>query len=100
MAFFAMMILFIAFMRFGRFHRMRRWHRGYMYGWHPYRHLHQLRYAGQMPVRPSVQAQAPRESAFELLKRKYVKGEISDHQYESELDALLKTPEGRREIDA
>jgi hypothetical protein len=92
MAFFAMMFLIFALTRFGRVHCLRRAHRSYAYGWHQDRHLHQLRYASPAPATP------PRQSAFEVLKRRYVKGEITDHQYESELDAMLKTPEGRREI--
>jgi uncharacterized membrane protein len=92
MTFFAMMFLIFVFMRFGRFHRMRRWHRGYAFGCHPYRQLHPLRYE------PEVRPPAPRETAFETLKRKYVKGELSDDQYEAQLDQLLSTPEGRREI--
>ena len=92
MGFLALMILFFAFMRFGRFHRMRRWPGMYAYGCYPQRRFHELRYA-----RP-VSHREPRESAFEALKRRYVKGEISDDQYEAELDDLLRTPEGRRAV--
>ena len=94
MGFIAMMILIFVFMRFARFHRMQRWHGGYACGWRARERLHRLEYA----PRPAAPAPAPRESAFESLKRRYVKGELSDYQYESELDQLLRTPEGRREI--
>lgn len=49
---------------------------------------------------PRVPAEPPvkRESAFELLKKRYVAGQLSDEQYERELDALLHTPEGRAQI--
>ncbi len=40
----------------------------------------------------------PRESEFEALKRRYVEGELSDEQYESALDVLFLTAEGRRQV--
>lgn len=43
-------------------------------------------------------AAAPRESEFDALKRRYVAGELSDEQYEAELDVLFRTPEGRRQV--
>ena len=95
MAFFVMMFLFFAFMRFGRYHRMRR-NRAFTCGWSQQRDMYRLRYAGQT-VNPQPSAE-PRESAYEKLKRRYVKGEISDYQYETELDELLRTPEGRRQV--
>ncbi|HKO18612.1 MAG TPA: SHOCT domain-containing protein [Acidobacteriaceae bacterium] len=52
-------------------------------------------YHGQQPVPPQP---VPQPSAFEQLKARYVKGEIGDEQYESALDDLLKTPEGRGQI--
>ena len=90
MGFLALMILFLAFVRCGRVHRMRRWHGAYAFDCRGSRHWRPLHYAPPAP--------APRESTFEALKRRYVKGEISDYQYEAELDQLLRTPEGRREI--
>ena len=39
-----------------------------------------------------------RESAFEVLKKRYVAGELNDEQYEREVDALLQTPEGRAQL--
>lgn len=96
MSFFAMMFLFFALMRFGRYHRMRRgWYGAYMCSRYAQRDQYQLRYAGQTMPQPRAE---PRESAYEKLKRRYVKGEISDFQYESELDELLKTPEGRSQV--
>jgi hypothetical protein len=95
MAFFAMMFLFFVFMRFGRFQRMRRGQRAYMCGRYSQRNLYPLRYAGQTVAQTPAE---PHESAYEKLKRRYVRGELSDYQYETELDELLKTPEGRRQV--
>ena len=89
MGFLALLILFFAV---SRFLRMREWQRGFAYGCYPRRHYHRLHYSHAAP------APQPRETAFETLKRRYVTGELSDEQYESHLDALLKTPEGRREL--
>lgn len=38
----------------------------------------------------------PRLNAFERLKQRYVSGEITDEQYESELDVLLRGRETRK----
>jgi hypothetical protein len=37
----------------------------------------------------------PREAALESLKRRYVTGELSDEQYERELDTLFRATSGR-----
>lgn len=50
------------------------------------------------PAMRSPVPAAPPESEFEKLKRRYVAGELSDEQYEAELDVLFRTPEGRRQI--
>lgn len=73
--------------------RTRRW-RGELPGWRPYGRMRDRhREFSQTPV-PAAPAPAV-ESTFELLKKRYVKGELSDEQYERALDDLLKTPEGR-----
>lgn len=43
-------------------------------------------------------ARPPRESEFDALKRRYVSGELSDEQYEAELDVLFSTPAGRQQV--
>lgn len=92
MVFFAMMFLIFVFLRFGRFHHMRRGHCGGQFGWQPHRQRQRLR-----AERPMAEP-APKLSPFEALKERYVRGAISDMQYESELDALLRTPEGRSQV--
>ncbi|HEX6560159.1 MAG TPA: hypothetical protein VF021_11870 [Longimicrobiales bacterium] len=47
---------------------------------------------------PPPQVTPPQETAFDVLKKRYVAGRISDDQYERELDALLRTPEGRAQL--
>ena len=90
MTIFAMIFLLWAFMRIGRTHRMRHWHCGP--GYVAYGQLHYRGRANHPRVRHA------RESAFESLKQRYVSGELSDSEYESELDAWLQTPEGRRTL--
>ena len=78
-----MVILWMVLARVTGFRRRRHFrHWGY----------YQLAQPNQFPV-PLVAP--PKESAFDVLKRRFVKGEISDSQYEQELDRLLKTPEGK-----
>ena len=77
---FAFFLLFIAFFRFGR--RRHRWHRDYAY----------------FPQPAAIPVELPKETAFDALKRRYVNGELSDERYQDELDKLLKTPEGRSQI--
>jgi len=77
MFFFAMLFLMFASMRFAhrgryRFARMRCYH-------HHYRH--------HLPER--VQRE-PQHTPFERLKQRYVDGDLSDEQYEDELDKLLR----------
>ena len=99
MSIFAFMMLIFVFSRLsGR----RRWrhHRGvYVWGWrsgeHPFTQLRRGRYV-RAGVEPPAPVKAP--TAFESLKARYVDGSLSDAQYESELDALLKTPEGRSQM--
>jgi len=87
---------------FARLRRRRRW----------WRHPGVVLWQGQpfgpwwlhVPERDvlSAQRQVPapvkRETAFESLKKRYVAGQLSDEQYEREVDALLQTPEGRAQV--
>lgn len=91
MSFLAMLILIFAFVRFGRLLHVRRWHCGSRLDWDE-RRRHELRRVQPAP-------EPPRVSAFEALKDRYVRGVITDSQYESELDRLLRTPDGRREME-
>ena len=89
----AMMFLIWVFIRFGRFQRLRSRHCGARFGWQPHGRPQRLR-----SERPAAEPEAPKLSAFNALKERYVRGAISDVQYESELDALLRTPEGRSQV--
>jgi hypothetical protein len=40
----------------------------------------------------------PPESRLDALKRRFVSGELSDEQYEREVDALLRSPGGMAEL--
>ena len=87
MSIFGMMMLFFVFSRvMGR-------RRGY---WQ--RYSIPLRGPVELPVAVPAPVTIPRENAFEALKRRYVNGELSDERYQDELDSLLKTPEGRSQI--
>jgi hypothetical protein len=53
------------------------------------------RFPSELPVlaaggRRPPRREATREGALEALKRRYVAGELSDEQYEQELDALFR----------
>ena len=76
--FFAMLIMFFIFMRLasGRCHRFPQLH-------HYHHHNHR-----QRPVR--LQPAPPKPTPFERLKQRYVDGDLSDEQYEEELDKLLR----------
>jgi hypothetical protein len=78
MFFLAMLFLMFAFMRIagGGRHRFGRVH--------CYNHHHR----GQRPVQ--LQGPAPQPTPFERLKQRYVDGDLSDEQYEEELDKLLR----------
>ena len=78
MLFFAMLFLAFAFMRVatGGRHRFGRLH--------CYNHHHHW----QRPVQ--LQPPAPTLTPFERLKQRYVDGDLSDEQYEEELDKLLR----------
>jgi uncharacterized membrane protein len=88
MSFLAMMFVFWAIMRWGGLHRMRHWQCNSGYTTHPQLHYHRRAHR--------TRVQSPRENAFDTLKRRYVEGDLNDSEYEAELDALLRTPEGRR----
>lgn len=85
--FFAMMILLFVVMRFAVGGP-----RGRCMPMHHHRHW-QLQ---QARVRPRVQPAQPEPNAFERLKQRYVRGDLTDAQYESEVDALLRAPETRK----
>jgi hypothetical protein len=76
--FFAMLILMFVFMRLtvGRRHRFARLR--------CYNHHY-----GHRPVR--IPQPAPEPTPFERLKQRYVDGDLSDEQYEDELDKLLRS---------
>lgn len=82
MMFFMMMLLFFVVMRVS--HGRRR----HFAPWHCQHH-----HLSARPVRQAVAK--PEPNAFERLKVRYVQGELSDEQYESAVDELLKTPDGR-----
>jgi hypothetical protein len=48
--------------------------------------------------REAIPAAAPPETRFDALKRRFVSGELTDEQYEREVDALLRTPGGMNEV--
>jgi uncharacterized membrane protein len=80
--FFVMMILFFVFMRFAV--HGRRHHCGHLH------YAHRRR-----PVR--IEA-APKPNAFDRLKQRYVEGDLTDEQYEDELDTLLRSPLTRKSV--
>jgi uncharacterized membrane protein len=82
--FFMMMIMFFVVMRV--MHGRRR-HCAQL---HYYRHPHFHR------ARPVVER--PQPTAFERLKQGYVNGDLTDEQYEEQLDALLRSPETRKSV--
>ena len=59
--------------------------------------LHYHRHWQLQPMPPQRPAR-PEPNAFERLKQSYIHGDISDEQYETELDALLRTPETRKMV--
>jgi uncharacterized membrane protein len=81
--FFVMMVMFFVFMRV--MHGRRR----HFARLHCQRHPH---------FRSTQAVPAPRPSAFERLKQRYVEGDLTDEQYEDELDALLRSPETRMSV--
>lgn len=94
MSFFVAVLIFLAIRRLGaRGFRMRPWHgrRGH---WHS---IMKANYRRGVPLQTPASAPSirPAETAYDVLKKRYVKGELSDDQYERALDDLLKTPEGR-----
>jgi uncharacterized membrane protein len=92
--FFAMMIMFFVFMRVTHGRRRHFAHSRLHRHW-PGRHP----YFVQLQAQPRSPAPAaPKPSAFEQLKRRYVVGEIDVEQYEDELDVLLRLPEARKDV--
>jgi hypothetical protein len=68
-----------------------------MCGFRP-RGRHHWRRMQWQPQQPVEAVPPPKESSFERVKRRFVNGDISDEQFEREVDALLKTPEGRAQV--
>ena len=55
-----------------------------------------LHYRATWQPRPQRVRMPPSQpNAFERLKQRYVAGDLSDEQYEAEVDRLLRTPETR-----
>jgi hypothetical protein len=91
--FFTLMIMVFVFTRiaFGRRRRFahafflhHHYSRGY---WHP-----------RVPTEPITLPAPPRRSTFDLLRERYVNDDITVEQYEDELDVLMRTPEGRKQV--
>jgi uncharacterized membrane protein len=81
--FFVMLIMFFVFMRVMH---GRRCHVAHLHHGRHFRH------------RLASPAAAPEPSAFERLKQKYVAGDLTDEQYEDELDTLLRSPQTRKSV--
>lgn len=80
-----------------RAHRRRMIWGWYAGPWAP----HWTQYAYPQPARtpaPEPALPLPSPDPFEALKSRFVGGDLTDEEYERELDALLKTPEGRRTL--
>jgi uncharacterized membrane protein len=84
--FLVMLILFFVFVRV-----VAGGHHGHCVPLHHRRHW---------PLQPASapRPQAAQPNAFERLKQRYVRGDISDEQYESELDTLLRMPDTRKMV--
>lgn len=89
--FFAMMIMLFAAMRV--LHGRRR---PFAHAFFRHHHRHYRHWQRQLPV--VAAAPAPRLSAFEQLRERYVNDDISVEQFEAELDVLMQTPEGRKQV--
>ena len=89
--FFAMMILMFGFARLLH-KRRRRYAHAYFIHYHHHYDQWQPRFAVAEPPAP------PRRSAFELLRERYVNDDITVEQFEAELDVLMQTPEGRKQV--
>lgn len=92
MAFFlAMVLLWLVFGRWGRWSRYACMS---ALSWDPGRgRMHacgRSRYGRGVEAVHRVPRRGEQEGALELLKRRYVTGELSDEQYEAELDSLFR----------
>lgn len=96
MSFFGMMILFLGVARLLGLRR--RNPRRFRYAQYGHWRQHRLELQREIATPVPAPAPQPRETPFEALKRRYVDGQISDERYERELDDLLQTPEGRRQV--
>jgi hypothetical protein len=92
--FFAMMILMFGFARLMHKRRRRYAHAFFIHRHHHYGHWQPRMAMSELPVPPAPQ----RRSAFELLRERYVNDDISVEQFEAELDVLMQTPEGRKQV--
>lgn len=55
-----------------------------------------LHYHGHWRPQPVRMPPPPQPNAFERLKQRYVSGDLTDEQYEAEVDRLLRVPETRK----
>ena len=89
--FFAMMILMFGFARLMHKRRRRYAHAFFIHHHHYNGHWQPRMAARELPA-------PPRRSAFELLRERYVNDDITVEQFEAELDVLMQTPEGRKQV--
>ncbi len=102
MSLFALLVTVFVISRVLGFGYRRRIRRGRAFGWHPYAWgpVQLGCRARRVPLNTGTQpAPAVPERSFDTLKARYVRGELSDEQYERELDQMLKSPEGRSQIN-
>jgi hypothetical protein len=92
--FFAMMILMFGFARLMHRRRRRYAHAYFIHHYHDYGRWQPRMATSDLPAQPVT----PRRSAFELLRDRYVNDDISVEQFEAELDVLMRTPEGRKQV--
>ena len=88
--FFAMMIMFFVIMRV--LHGRRRHFAPLYYCGRP----HSYHRSG--PLQRGAASQPAQPSAFDRLKQRSVDGDLTDEQYEDELDSLLRSPETRKSV--
>jgi hypothetical protein len=89
--------------------RRRRWMMGHArftrlgerHAWRQGRREHRARMRGAIPRDLELVRElppTPAESRFEALKRRFVAGDLTDAEYEREVDALLRQPGGMNEV--
>ena len=102
MSLFALLITVFVISRVLGFGYRRRIRRGRSFGWHQYAYgpVQLGCRTRRPPLDNGTQAQTPvPDRSFDTLKARYVRGELTDEQYEAELDQLLKSPQGRSQIN-